>query len=167
MIHSKGRGFTSQSFDANYVQRLKEGDMRVENHFALYFSNLLVVSLRAQLRSPQLVEDIQQETLLRVLDAVRNKGGVKCPERFGAFVHAVSRNVGREFIRSRCRHDAMSEYKEGPGDRTVDPDGPTANFDAKRQVQRVMDKLPEKDQALLRAVYLEVSTRRRFAAVTR
>lgn len=122
---------------------------------ASYFGNLLFLNLRARLRSAQLVEDVQQETLLRVLEVVRNKGGVEHPERFGAFVNAVSKNVWREFTRSESRHAAMDDYMEEPEDPTVDLDGPLVNFDTKRQVQRVMDELTEKDYALLRAVYLD------------
>jgi RNA polymerase sigma-70 factor (ECF subfamily) len=34
-------------------------------------------------------------------------------------------------------------------------DAPLVNFDTKRQVQQVLDELPEKDRRLLSAVYLQ------------
>ena len=101
---------TFESFDAQYVQRLKEGDAVVEDHFAAYFTKVLVLKLRTRLRSPELIEDIRQETLLRVLQILRKKGGVEHPERFGAFVNSISNNVLMEFCRSEKRHDPMDEH---------------------------------------------------------
>jgi RNA polymerase sigma-70 factor (ECF subfamily) len=146
---------TFQSFDAEYVQRLKEGDTAVEDHFAAYFTKVLVLKLRSRLRSPELIEDVRQETLLRVLQILRNKGGVEHPERFGAFVNSVSNNVLMEFCRMERRHDPMDEHLSEPEDTTVDMDAPLINQDTKRQVQRVLNELPEKDRRLLVAMYLQ------------
>ena len=146
---------TFQSFDEEYVRRLKDGDAQVEEHFASYFGNLLYLKLRSRLRSPQLIEDIRQETLLRVLQILRNKNGVEHPERFGAFVNAVCNNVILEFYRAESRHDAVDDSQEEPPDTTVDLDAPLINFDTRRQVQRVLDELPEKDRHILQAVYLD------------
>jgi RNA polymerase sigma-70 factor (ECF subfamily) len=146
---------TFQSFDAEYVQRLKEGDTAVEDHFASYFTKVLVLKLRSRLRSPELIEDIRQETLLRVLQILRHKGGVEHPERFGAFVNSVSNNVLMEFCRTERRLDPMDEHIREPEDTTVDMDAPLINLDTRRQVQRVLDELPEKDRRLLAAVYLQ------------
>ena len=146
---------TFQSFNAEYVRRLKEGDAAVEDHFASYFTKMLLLKLRSRLRSPELIEDIRQETLLRVLQILRNKGGIEHPERFGAFVNSVSNNVLMEFCRSEKRHDPMDEHLSEPEDTTVDMDAPLINQDTKRQVQRVLNELPEKDRRLLVAMYLQ------------
>jgi RNA polymerase sigma-70 factor (ECF subfamily) len=76
-------------FDQSYVTRLTDGDADTERHFTRYFGDLLVIKLRARLRSSHLVEDVRQETFLRVLNVLRNKGGLQHPERLGAFVNAV------------------------------------------------------------------------------
>ncbi len=144
-----------QSFDAQYVQRLKDGDTAVENHFAGYFGELLYLKLRTQVRSRHLIEDIRQETLMRVLVILRNKGGVDHPERFGAFVNAVSRNVAYEFCRSDSRTDPMDEHQEDSRDTTVDLDAPLLNQDVQRQIERVLAEMPKKDGQLLRALFLE------------
>ena len=91
-VHTPRIAWQFYSFDCNYLRQLASGDAAVENHFSSYFGDLLLLKLRARIRSPQLVEDIRQETLLRVLQIVR-KAGVKHPERFGAFVSAVCYNV--------------------------------------------------------------------------
>ena len=60
-----------QTFDQEYLERLRDGNSQVEQHFAAYFGELIHLKVRRRVRSPQLLEDIRQETLLRVLRAVR------------------------------------------------------------------------------------------------
>lgn len=146
---------TFQSFDAEYVRRLTQGDAVVEEHFASYFGNLLFLKLRARLRSGPLIEDIRQETLLRVLAILRTKGGVKHPERFGAFVNAVGNNVTMELCRAEGRLEAVDEDGEEPLDPAVDLDAPLIDIEMKRLVYQVMKELPEKDRIVLQELYLE------------
>src|SRR5215472_9742741 len=80
-------------FDAPYVQRLSEGDPATEAHFSTYFARFLTLKLRARRISPEMAEDVRQETLLRVLKSLRQGPGLTQPERFGAFVNAVCNNV--------------------------------------------------------------------------
>src|SRR5260221_13378068 len=91
------------SSDEDYLRRLAEGAPAVEHHFGSYFGDLLLLKARTRIRSPQLVEDIRQETLLRVLRIVRN-AGAKHPERVGAFVCAVCNNVMMELARGEMRY---------------------------------------------------------------
>jgi RNA polymerase sigma factor (sigma-70 family) len=142
-------------FDFEYVERLKSGDSATENHFAAYFGELLSMKLRARLRSRQLAEDVQQETLMRVLQILRYKGGVEHPERFGAFVNAVCNNVLHEFTRSEGRHDAMDEHVREPLDPSVNLDASLIDEDRKRLIGQALANLPRKDRELLREVYLE------------
>jgi len=92
---------------------------------------------------------------MRVLLILRTRGGVEHPERFGAFVNAVSNNVMMELRRAELRHDPMDEDQEEPLDTTVDLDAPLVDIETKRLVTRVMDELPEIDRSILQAVYLE------------
>src|SRR5713226_9183366 len=106
------------SFDQDYLQRLASGDTTVGRHFSSYFGDLLLLKLRARIRSPQLIEDIRQETLLRVLRIVR-KSGVEHPERFGAFVSGVCNNVIMELVRGEMRYEGPASEFE-PADDRVD-----------------------------------------------
>jgi RNA polymerase sigma-70 factor (ECF subfamily) len=141
------------SFDADYIKRLAAGDAVVESHFGYYFGELLSLKLRVRLRSPQLMEDVRQETLMRVLKIVRNQG-VAHPERFGGFVCAVCNNVLMEMIRADRRHDQLDSEVE-PADATVDLDAPLVTDQNRRQVEKVLDDLPEKDRKLLRMYFIE------------
>ena len=144
-----------QTFDEQYVQQLTAGDPAVEEHFAAYFGGLLYLKLRARLRSPQLIDDIRQETLLRVLHILRNRGGVVYPERFGAFVNSVCNHVLMEMCRTEARLDPMDDQREEPPDPSIDLDAPLINTETRRDIQRVLKGLPEKDRTLLQAVYLD------------
>ena len=142
------------SFDEDYLRRLAQGDAVVENHFTTYFGELLSLKLRVRIRSPQLIEDIRQETLLRVLQILRNKGGVDHPERFGAFVSGVCNNVLMEMVRADLRHDRL-ESAVDPVDETVNLDAPLVTRQRQQQVENVLQELPEKDRELLRMFFLE------------
>ena len=141
------------SFDADYLDRLASGDSAIERHFSLYFGDLLSLKLRVRIRSAQLIEDIRQETLLRVLQIVRTRG-VDHPERFGAFVSAVCNNVLMEQVRAESRHDHWESEPEITDD-SVDLDAPLVSQQRRRQVETVLAELTEKDRNLLRAFFLE------------
>jgi RNA polymerase sigma-70 factor, ECF subfamily len=106
-------------------------------------------------RSTQAVEDIQQETFLRVLKTLRAEAGIRSAERFGAFVNSVCNNVLLEFYRSSGRSDQLDENSSDTQDRTIDLDGALATRETREQVRKVLDQLPEKDRRLLRDVFLE------------
>ena len=94
-------------FDIAYVERLRQRDLPTEQHFVAYFSKLLLIKLRSRLHSAQNIEDIRQETFVRVFDAIQREGGVRHPERLGAFVNSVCNNVLQEFFRSSARSDGL------------------------------------------------------------
>jgi RNA polymerase sigma-70 factor, ECF subfamily len=144
-----------QPFSGEYVQRLTEGDVETERHFVAYFSELLLIKLRRALRSHQAVEDVRQETFLRVFSVLRNKGGIEHPEKFGAFVNGVCSNVLAEYYRSSSRHAPVHHETvdtPGPG---PDPETGFVNEERKRSVRAILETLPDKDKQILRLIFLE------------
>jgi len=77
------------SFDREYVQRLKDGDRDTERHFVSYFGELLLIKLRSRLRNHQMIEDLRQEAFVRVLTALKSSNRLNSPESLGAFVNSV------------------------------------------------------------------------------
>jgi len=146
---------TFETFNEDYVRRLTEGDSGTGEHFASYFDKVLFLKLRVRLRSAQLIEDVRQETLTRVLVVLRQGEGVKRPERFGAFVNGVCNNVLRELRRLDGREEPWNESMEEPIDPTVNSDDELVNADMKREIQRIFAELPERDRKILRAIYLD------------
>lgn len=140
-------------FDCEYVARLKDGDPEVQRHFTGYFGELLVIKLRARLRSPQLIEDARQETFLRVLTTLR-RNGLEHPERLGAFVLSVCNNVLHEMFRAEKRTTDMEDAPE-PLDERDDPERRYVTEQRKAQVRNVLDELSAKDRELLKQVFLE------------
>ena len=59
------------SFNEEYVRKLAGGDPDTQRDFISYFSGLLRLKLRTKLRSPELVEEVRQETFLRVLQSLK------------------------------------------------------------------------------------------------
>jgi len=144
-----------QTFTSEYVKGLTKGDLETERHFVAYFAELLRIKLRKALCSPQAVDDIRQETFLRVLNVLRQKNGLANPEKLGAFVNGVCRNVLIEYYRSASRHSPSSEPVldvAGPG---PDPEAKCVNEERKRGVREILEQLPARDRKILRLVFME------------
>src|SRR5499427_2690240 len=107
-------------FDKLYVDRLRDGDASTEQHFASYFGQILNIMLRARYLSPERVDDVRQETLARVIATLRRQGGIRQPERFGAFVNSVCKNVLRENSRSYHRDRPLEEGRLDIPDKVID-----------------------------------------------
>jgi len=144
-----------QDFDAEYVKRLTEGDASVEHHFTAYFSEFLNIKLRRRCYDASEVEDIRQETFLRVLQALRQKRALEHPERLGAFVNSVCNNIILEFIKARARHPSFDPAEYDPVDHTIDMDGSLLVEENRKMVRLVLRGLPEADHTLLKMVFLD------------
>jgi len=142
------------SFDQEYLQRLKDGDPETQRHFTRYFGELLSIKLRNRVRSPHLIEEVRQETFLRVLLIVR-RGGIDHPERLGAFVNSVCNNVVLEVFRNESRSAPMPETTPDVIDEGPDPESIMSTHERKSQVWKILETLPQKDRDLLRQVFLE------------
>ncbi len=145
----------NQSFDADYLQRLAEGDPSVEAHFTAYFGRLLMLKLRSRFRAAHSIDDIRQETFLRVLQHLRQKGGLEHPERLGAFVNSVCNNVIFEMFRSHSRYTALDDAEAEPVDRVIDLDGALVNEERKRLVEKVLSQLSKTDQEILKMLFFD------------
>src|SRR5437763_1259534 len=100
------------SFDRAYLERMAAGDPETERHFTAYFSELVLIKLRSRQYSRQAIEDIRQETFLRVVQAIR-RNSIREPERIGAYVNSVCNNVVLEFRRSEAK---VILTEDGPPD---------------------------------------------------
>jgi RNA polymerase sigma-70 factor (ECF subfamily) len=142
------------SFDDSYLQRLRGGDFPTEQHFVDYFGQLLLIKLRSRLRFSQSVDDIRQETFVRVLKAVRT-GGVRSAEGLGSFVNSICNNVLQEYYRGSARTVSQDENALDPPDTSIDLDGMLVAKQTREQVRQALSMLSEKDRRLLRAIFFE------------
>jgi RNA polymerase sigma-70 factor (ECF subfamily) len=143
------------SFDRGYFERLRAGHAGTEQHFVSYFSELLLIKLRARYLQADAIEDIRQETFVRVLAAIRKESGIQQPERLGAFVNSVCNNVLLEFYRSSRRHTEIGNDAYEVPDATIDLDGQLISDQAQKNVRKVLEKLSSKDREVIRAVLLD------------
>jgi RNA polymerase sigma-70 factor, ECF subfamily len=143
-------------FDAEYVRRLTQGEPEIEEHFVRYFGVLLAGKLRMRLRSPTLVEDAKQETFMRVFATLRQKGGLVTPEGLGAFVNSVANNVLFETYRAQSRHSPAEDREvEEPDESQPSTETRMMQQEQSGYVRQVLSKLPSREQALLRGLFLE------------
>ncbi len=145
----------SQRFDRDYLERLRGCDPATERHFARHFRELIRLKLRGKIRSPQLVEDISQETFLRVLVALRKERGLDDPERLPGFVHAVCKNVTLELLRFDTRHPLIPENAPEPPAPATDPDEPIVNEERRALVLGVLEEMSARDREILKLIFLE------------
>ncbi len=144
------------SFDASYVDNLCRGDRPTQEHFVGYFSELLRLKLRSRLQSPHAIDDVCQETFTRVYSVLRRDGGLRQPERLGAFVNTVCNHVLFEQYRSAGRSDSL----DAEGAPELPATGASAleivaSRQIKEKVRQILLHLPQRDRSLLKAVFLD------------
>jgi RNA polymerase sigma-70 factor (ECF subfamily) len=142
-------------FDGSYVDRLRDGDPATEQHFASYFGQLLGIMLRARYLPPERVDDVRQETFRRVIAALRREGGIREPERFGAFVNSICKNVLRENARAWYRNLAIEREHADLCGRIVDLEDTLISQETKEKVMDILGEMKPRDRELLRAIFLE------------
>lgn len=143
------------AFDKAYVERLRGGDPPTEHHFVSYFEQLLRIKLRARTLPSDKVEDLRQETFIRVIAAVRREGGVRQPERFGAFVNSICNNVLMEHYRNSGKNQSMDDTHFEIPDKLLDLDGMLVTKETCNRVRLILKGMPKRDGDLLRAIFFE------------
>ncbi len=140
-------------FDKEYVDRLRAGDAQTEGHFVAYFGQLLRVLLRARMLPPDRVEDLTQETFRRVLVALRNEGAVRQPERFGAFVNSICKNVLHEDVRKDRRNEPLNDAHFEIPAKQPGAHAEMVARESREQVRKILDAMPRRDRDLLREIF--------------
>ena len=145
------------AFDRHYLEQLRSGDFRTQEHFVSYFSELIRLKLSKRLHSRSEVEDARQETFARVFTALRKPDGIREPERLGAFVNSVCNNVVLEYYRSSSQ-EATSDDEEAEAN-IPDPAVSVVDVIASRQMQsnvrEILGQLQEKDRRLIKEIFLD------------
>jgi RNA polymerase sigma-70 factor (ECF subfamily) len=144
------------AFDSAYIGRLVAEDSLTERHFTQYFGELLSLKLRGRLSSPAAIEDVRQETFVRVLTTLKQRGGLDRPETLGAFVNTVCNNVLFEMYRSHSRTTPLEEETGAAlPDPAVDAETAASVNEDRAHVREVMQSLPEKERQLLHWLFFE------------
>ena len=150
------RALQFHSFDATYIGNLCAGDRETQEHFVGYFTDLLRLKLRSKLQSSHAIEDVCQETFARVFSVLRKDGGLRQPERLGAFVNTTCNYVLFEQYRLSGRSDSLDE--EGapePAAKEKSALDLVVSRQLKRKVREILLRLAPRDRSLLKAVFLD------------
>jgi RNA polymerase sigma-70 factor (ECF subfamily) len=143
------------AFDEAYLDRLRGGDPSTESHFVAYFSQLLHLKLRARYLPSEVVDDLRQETFTRVIRTLRSDGGIRQPDRLGAFVNSVCNNVLLEHYRSGSKNVTLDPAHSEIPDRVLNLESFAIAQETSSNVRKVLSQLPDRDRSILRAVFLE------------
>jgi len=111
--------------------------------------------LRARYLPPERVDDVRQETFQRVLAALRREGGIREPERFGAFVNSICKNVLRENAREWFRNLAIEQDHSVACSKILDLESALISRETKEKVREILGEMRPRDRELLRAMFLE------------
>lgn len=141
------------TFDESYVKSLAAGDAATVEHFNRYFGELIFIKLRSRQYSAHTIDDIRQETFLRVFQVLR-RDGIRQPERIGAFVNSICNNVILEFGRAGARITFMDDAPE-TADATLAPERDLIERERREHVHKLLAAMPAKNQRLLTAVFID------------
>jgi len=138
------------------------GDAAAHRAFLSLAATGLRAYLRARLRGrPDDVEDIVQETLI-ALHAKRGSYGPTLP--VSAWMFAIGKYRLIDHIRRQRRRGISVDLDDAAADLSVESGAEAGN--AQRDVARLLEKLPAKQQTAIRMVKLEDRSVREAAAAT-
>ena len=115
---------------------------------AEFSSRIYYIALR-KLRSKTAAEDVRNETLLRVIQALR-AGTLRTPDALPAFVLGIARNVVLEELRKQNRTDELGD-RDFAGEIPEEPADPAV----KRAIESTMDRLKPREKDILRLTYFD------------
>src|ERR1700693_2981528 len=110
---STGRGRIAMNFDATFLTRLRQRDPEACAFLISSLTPMLEAKLRYKFRDHGTIEDIRNETFCRVFSLV-DRGCVRQPERFGAFVWGVCDKVAQETYRKTRAAEPLPCAMEAP-----------------------------------------------------
>jgi RNA polymerase sigma-70 factor (ECF subfamily) len=142
-------------FDQQYVDLLMNRDPATEIHFTSHFGKILTLRVKSQIWSNDVVEDVRQETFLRVLYVLRRKSGIQSPQHLTSFVKGVCDNVLLEFFRARSFDRSELDCDREYPSTDVSVDSVLISEEQKAFIRHRLKTLSNTDQELLRQVFLE------------
>ena len=145
---------TEVNGDAEFLRRLAARKPDATARFSTEFPRVLqaIVRVRAAGRPSDFVDDVVQDTLRAVLEAV-DAGKVREPEHFRSFVMGVCENTLRRHLHERGRHPQAPADAPEPlaGD---NPEAQTSAREALAAVEVALGSLTPRDRSLLEQMLL-------------
>lgn len=138
------------TFNLEFLHRLKAHDPDAEEMFHSHFRVRLRMKLRSWRLSPSDIEDVVQETFLRVIRAVQNDE-IRQPESLGGYVSQVCTFVRNERWRSVAHEVQFDPTTFDVADPVINLETLVLRKERRKIVETVLDDLRPRDRNLLRA----------------
>lgn len=142
------------------VERLQRRDQSAETEFYHRFGPRVAYLARRELRSAMEADDVQSETLMRALEAVRG-GRLRAAEALPSFVLQIARNVIHERARQTRRFVPIGDADSAtePVAPAIEPPDPAAA----KALQGALLQMNDRDRAFLRMHYYDDLSREEIA----
>lgn len=141
---------------ARLAARIGQGDPRAEAELAHYFGPKIEFILRRRLRDPILAADLRQDTLITVIERLRDKG-VDEPEKLAAFIYKTAEYLANNHGRRRQRrntHADTDHIEDTPSAAPLLADQIEREELARLVRESMKDLNQPRDRQLLRRFYL-------------
>jgi len=128
------------------ADKIQRGERAAEEQFVLRYRDRIFAVALAKLGNYDAAEDVTQETLVAVLEALR-EGKVHEPEKLGAFACGTARNLANNHLRSERRHPVEQEGELASSGHN--PEERLGRHEEGRLVGKVIEGLEPVDQKIL------------------
>ncbi|MDX1579590.1 MAG: sigma factor, partial [Gemmatimonadota bacterium] len=132
-------------------ERIAKGDPAAEGELVFRYEERIRMVAAKRLPA-RLVEDAVQESLARVVEALR-EGRLRRADRLGSFVHGTALNVTRDLLRRLARERS----RRGAGDpdehrsETPSPLHRLVQAEERRRAAAALDRMRDSDREVLRS----------------
>lgn len=141
-------------FDDGYLERLRAGDYRTQEHFVVYFTEFLQIKLRFRRLPPDEIEDVRQTTFARFFVQLRKENHIRDGKRLGSYVNSICLNVLRERGRPRPVEQADEHQTQNIPDPGLSAEDIVGNQEQRRMVREILNSLPKRDREILGDLFL-------------
>lgn len=160
ITRSEDRLIEQQNSPIELVARITAGDRRAEEELILRFAKGVKIVLQYNTQTPDVAEDMFQDTFITVLNKIRD-GQIREPDKLKQFIHSVARNVTTQHYRKNTRRKTDSDLAiiDRMAAETTSPFDLVEHGQVLMLLEQAIGELPVKrDQVLLRRYFFEDAT---------
>ena len=150
--------------EALLVEQARRGDQAAFGELVIRYERRVVRVILQFVHDFELAQDLAQETFLRAYQRLDQFDPAR---RFGPWLFRIGVNLTLDHLRRRKRRGFWSLFSESPSDRTPDPatEDPRQALDLRQEVEKVLERLPEKYRTVLVLRDLENFSTSEIAAI--
>jgi RNA polymerase sigma-70 factor (ECF subfamily) len=134
--------------DVELVRQVLQGNLGAYADLMKRYTAQVAALCRAHIARPAIVEDLVQETLLRGLDRLAR---LREPERFGAWLYAIARNLCRDWLNDPHRNHLSLEAADPVV--AAAPAGTDDHPDRTAALKRCVRHLPAEHREIVEIYY--------------